>query len=469
MLSGHKFLAFHNAVVPQLDRISYLRSQFAPRPFPLTCTAHGFSQQTLLWDIFTRLLLTPALPCDSVVCTSNAARQAFQNILDQLRAGLQEVGMTLPLSPVRLDLIPLGVDTDLYQPRDKRETRHILGLPQDKLIILHFGRIDHITKGDWNPLLIAFRQLLNKHGDKLALMLAGNISDAEIGNIQRSAATLGCSGHVLIRPRPPLVEGPLYYSAADIFVSLSETLQESFGLSPLEAMASGLPAVVSDWSGYRETVLHDVTGFHAKTYWAKCDQNVSLSAPLHGWRQDHVRLSQSVAVDIDQIITFLDLLIADPEKRKAMGEAARKHVLKNYRWKTVISQYAALWNELSEIAAGLPQENLPYRLLQQPQYFRNYSHFATQTITGAERLSLTTRGLEAYRNPNTIAMHSEMQHVLNRKVLLVIMKFVKMTNSFKLPATVADICEKISPKHHLTQESMLAHVMWLLKYGYLRI
>ena len=38
------------------------------------------------------------------------------------------------------------------------------------------------------------------------------------------------------------------------FLSLVDCLQETFGLTPVEAMASGLPVVVSDWNGYRDTV-----------------------------------------------------------------------------------------------------------------------------------------------------------------------------------------------------------------------
>ena len=46
-----------------------------------------------------------------------------------------------------------------------------------------------------------------------------------------------------------LVTGP---AIPDIFVSLSDNIQETFGLTPLEGMASGLPVVATDWNGYRD-------------------------------------------------------------------------------------------------------------------------------------------------------------------------------------------------------------------------
>ncbi|MBI3542646.1 MAG: glycosyltransferase, partial [Deltaproteobacteria bacterium] len=56
------------------------------------------------------------------------------------------------------------------------------------------------------------------------------------------------------------------WQAADIFCSLADNVQETFGLTPLEAMAAGLPQVVSDWNGYRDTVRHGVDGFRVPAF-----------------------------------------------------------------------------------------------------------------------------------------------------------------------------------------------------------
>ena len=50
-----------------------------------------------------------------------------------------------------------------------------------------------------------------------------------------------------------------------MFCSLSDNIQETFGIVPIEAMAAGLPVVVSDWDGYKDTVRHGVDGFRIST------------------------------------------------------------------------------------------------------------------------------------------------------------------------------------------------------------
>src|SRR6202012_4988597 len=51
------------------------------------------------------------------------------------------------------------------------------------------------------------------------------------------------------------------WAGADVFVSLVDNIQETFGITPVEAMAAGLPVVVSDWDGYRCTVRDGEDGF----------------------------------------------------------------------------------------------------------------------------------------------------------------------------------------------------------------
>ena len=55
------------------------------------------------------------------------------------------------------------------------------------------------------------------------------------------------------------------WHAADLVVSLVDNIQETFGLVIVEAMASGLPVVATDWNGYRDLVVDGETGFLVPT------------------------------------------------------------------------------------------------------------------------------------------------------------------------------------------------------------
>ena len=59
------------------------------------------------------------------------------------------------------------------------------------------------------------------------------------------------------------------WASADLFLSLVDNPQETFGLAPVEAMAAGIP-VIGDWDGYRFTVSDGVEGFRIPTLAPPC-------------------------------------------------------------------------------------------------------------------------------------------------------------------------------------------------------
>ena len=453
-----------------LHHATYARSLVSSRPFPVTSLVHGFSYSQARWNDFSHLLHTPMLACDSIICTSTAAHDAFDNILTRVQESIECMGGQVINQSPRTDIIPLGVDTEMFQPRDKNQARELLNLPKGKIILLYFGRIDHVSKGDLGPLLSAFRDLMDQHGNKIALVLAGNAgSDQAVDYLETLIAQHNCVNQVFLRLRPSVAEGPLYYSAADIFVSPVETLQESFGLSPLEAMASGLPVVVADWSGYRDTVVHEETGFKVATYWMECDSDISQWSPLRAWEEDHIQLAQSVAVDMDELKHWLNLLIANPERRKAMGLAARARMIEKYDWKHIIASLQDLWQELAEIAQSLPPIKPACQAIEQAGYFRDFGHFASHHFTGQERIELTQRGQQVCRKPELLVIPPLMENWLDTNGLLFTFNLIKTSSLLRSKPILLEVCEKLSKAQHLTVPVAQRSVMWLIKYGYLRV
>ncbi len=80
----------------------------------------------------------------------------------------------------------------------------------------------------------------------------------ELGNLQRLAGELGVKGYVSFVGRVPHEEVPYYLRAADVFVLYSG--YEGLPHVVLEAMATGVPVILSDKGGNREVVEDGVNG-----------------------------------------------------------------------------------------------------------------------------------------------------------------------------------------------------------------
>lgn len=136
----------------------------------------------------------------------------------------------------KVDVIPLGVDTDLFHPvrseadaAARRETRARLGIAEDELVCVYTGQFTDAK----NPALLAQAvDKLAQRGVRIKALFIGNGPQAEQLRGYRSAIVLG-----FMQNR----DLPEYYRAADIGVWPT---QES--TSMLDAAACGLPIVVND-------------------------------------------------------------------------------------------------------------------------------------------------------------------------------------------------------------------------------
>jgi hypothetical protein len=138
------------------------------------------------------------------------------------------------------------------------------------------------------------------------------------------------------------------WSAADIFCSLSDNIQESFGLTVIEAMAAELPVVVSNWDGYRDAIEHGVTGVLIDSYMpaiSLADVGFRHLSGLDSYDSFIGAVSQFSLIDVQQLAHWLATLAGDAELRRKLGSAARQSALKTYDWRAVLPRYRSLWEE----------------------------------------------------------------------------------------------------------------------------
>lgn len=173
-----------------------------------------------------------------------------------------EVRKDFKLRDERVGVLPLGIDTDRFQPDEPHWLRAKLGLGADVPIILYVGRLER-RKGV-ETLIEAFAKVREAHPEA-ALVMAGFSTDTGPNRqgllevLRARVQELGASRNVHFMGHVPYELLPRYYSGCDLFVAPS--LYEPFGMIYLEAMACGKPVVGCDAGGVPEIIQHGRNGF----------------------------------------------------------------------------------------------------------------------------------------------------------------------------------------------------------------
>ncbi|HST49938.1 glycosyltransferase [Jatrophihabitans sp.] len=217
----------------------------------------------------------------------------------------------------RVEVVPCGVDLDLFTPAEPVGPAGSAGSPSSagsagnrpfRLLIL--GRLVP-RKGVADAI-----EALAGIPDAELLVVGGPApdqlaTDPEARRLLALAERLGVAGRLRLLGRQPHTELPAIMRGCDLLLAVP--WYEPFGITPLEAMAVGLPVVATAVGGLRDTVLDTVTG--------------RLVPPR---RPD--LLAQVVA----------DLL-ADRPGRLAMAAAGRERALAHYGWDRIAEQTEACY------------------------------------------------------------------------------------------------------------------------------
>ncbi len=142
-------------------------------------------------------------------------------------------------------VLPNGVDTDTFSPAalsEKATLRMRWGLPVDARIILFLGRL--VSKKGVHTVLHSWPEIL-RHTPDAFLWIVGSGDPGYAVSLKRQAEALGVASRVRFQGAVPPASVPDCYKAADVYV-FPTLCAEGMALSLLEAMASGLPCVVSD-------------------------------------------------------------------------------------------------------------------------------------------------------------------------------------------------------------------------------
>ncbi|MBS0362825.1 MAG: glycosyltransferase family 4 protein [Proteobacteria bacterium] len=337
----------------QLIDHARLRLRQGPGAYGLCGLTHTLATKAVM-ETLSRLPFEPVTPWDALICTSTVARGVAERVLEEAqaqhrwRARSDGDDLMRPMLPI----IPLGVhcaDYD-FSAADRAEARAELGLEPGVIAALSPGRISMNAKAHPYPMMAGLQAAARRTGRRLALIIAGQAEKpSTLEMFVRSAAELCPDVQAVFVDGADAARFRRSWAAADLFVSLSDNIQETFGLTPLEAMASGLPALVSDWDGYKDTIRDGIDGFRVTTWapgpgaGAQIAQDFQSGALTYG--EYMARAAGAVAVDMGVLAQRLDALIGDADLRARMGASGRARARDTYDWAVVYRQYQALWAE----------------------------------------------------------------------------------------------------------------------------
>jgi UDP-glucose:(heptosyl)LPS alpha-1,3-glucosyltransferase len=235
----------------------------------------------------------PRLPV--LICLTNKLKQ---EVVDHYGVG-----------PERVIIIPNAVNVEqfspIYRPIACKMIRQQHQLSESDIVFLFVG-------GDWErkgvPTLLQAFARIRQNGQKLMIVGHGNQA-----HYLRICERLGITQNVTFVSHTDQVH--YYYAAADVFVFPSR--YEAFALTPLEAMASGLPILVSKVAGVNEIMEDGVHG-------------LLLDDPL----------------DVSELSRKMELLASDASLRAFLGKNARQ-LTEEWTWDRVCTQVEEVYYSLS--------------------------------------------------------------------------------------------------------------------------
>jgi glycosyltransferase involved in cell wall biosynthesis len=209
---------------------------------------------------------------------------------------------------LRIEVIPNGIDTEVYQPIDRSVARKILGLPPDKYLIL-FGALNALSdpiKG-FDLLLSALKSLKESQ-------IASEIEVAIVGSSKPDCDNIDTFKTHYLNKLHDDISLSLVYSAADVFICPSRN--ENLPNVILESLSCGTPCVAFNIGGIPDLIDDRVNGY--------------LAMPF----------------DTADMARGIEWILTDPARYSVMRNQARQKAIDGFNERKQATSYRSLFDEL---------------------------------------------------------------------------------------------------------------------------
>ncbi len=400
-----KFINFENTLAlskpgllfypgPDIAELSRNRSFFATDSWSICGVTHTTSSTRVMKSIES-IVTSPLKSWDALICTSQSVKSNILKIIEitenNLRHKLDAKTFVRPQLPV----IPLGIDTSKFNfsEDEKSNSRQKLGIEKDEIVVLYLGRLSFHAKANPYPMYKALESTKHQTRKKIVLIECGWYPNNELKNAFVKAAKYLCPSIRLLR-----VDGnnnEVKYNslaAANIFCSLADNIQETFGITPLEAMASGLPCVVSDWNGYKDTIRNGIDGYRIASLMPEegfgNDLALRYALGIDSYDVYIGHASNLISIDIDKTTAAFTNLVNNPKLREEMGENARQRCKCKFDWQNVMNKYTDLWSNLHDIRKNSIKKLFDYKSSDRLDPFLSFAKYPTNRLSNEKIISL---------------------------------------------------------------------------------
>jgi starch synthase len=253
----------------------------------------------------------------------------------------------------KIEVLPVGCDTDSFISHGKDDpkilaVREALGISPDQIMILTVGG-DAASKGaqevmqalaiidtkapDWKYVCKVWPQPRTKNQNMTDLEMAAHLGIEK--NVTYATNTIS-------RNFMPYLIG-----ACDIYAAPSRL--EGFGMPQVEAGACGKPVLGIKAMGMLDTIIDGKTGFLASVA-RKIDVDQVILGDESGYKDRHkvifkVPRTVDYRANVQDIASYLMILMTDVKLREEMGRTARDHVVKNFDYRVVAKRFVQLMSD----------------------------------------------------------------------------------------------------------------------------
>lgn len=270
----HAHFVPHSALIPSLLKLKPLVVQF-----------HGSDARIIPWKNRINYYLTKfvTIRADKIIVVSEELKSILLSRLE--------------VPEYKIEVISVGVDTELFHPVDKEKVRRRIGIGLEEKVVLFVGRITKM-KG------VELIYQCASQTPSIKYIFVGKKNDNEAKDLP----------NCIFAGEIPHSEIPCWMNSADVLVLPSYS--EGLPTVVAEALSCSVPAIVSDVGGCSEVVKDGKTGFLIE---------VGNAAQL-----------------MDKIL----YLFANEEQTNNMGREGRKDIVERYDLEVEIGRIDELYRSL---------------------------------------------------------------------------------------------------------------------------